>query len=161
VRRPPITCRFVSSSTTPVRRAKGDEDIVKAAGGVVLRRTNSGRWEVAVVHRPVRNDWSLPKGKLEAGETYEDCALREVEEETGLACQLSRFVGCTEYRDRRGRPKSVAYWLMIPGEGEFVPSDEVDELRWMELGIAERALSYERDRDLLASLDTSTLARSG
>lgn len=142
-------------------RAKAQEELVRAAGGVVLRMLSPGRWEVAVVHRPGRDDWSLPKGKLDPGETFEHCALREVEEETGMRCQLARFVGCTEYRDRRGRLKSVAYWLMTPGEGEFTPSDEVDEVRWLELPIAERALTYERDRDLLASLDKSNLAKSG
>ena len=135
----------MSSHATPTSsRAKGDEEVVRAAGGVVLRPTPSGRWEVAVVHRPGRDDWSLPKGKLEPGEAFEECALREVQEETGLVCKMGRFVGCTEYRDRRGRPKSVAYWLMTPGEGEFTPNNEVDEVRWLELGIAKRALSYER-----------------
>jgi len=116
---------------------------------------------VAVVHRPGRDDWSLPKGKLATDESFEDCALREVLEETGLRCRLSRFVGATEYRDRRDRPKVVVYWLMDVLEGEFVPSDEVDEMQWLELTIARRALTYERDRDLIASLDSVPLARSG
>ena len=105
---------------------------------------------MAVVHRPGRDDWSLPKGKLAPDESFEECALREVQEETGLRCRLRRFVGSTEYRDRRDRPKIVAYWLMDALDGEFAPSDEVDEMRWLELTIARRALTYERDRDLLA-----------
>jgi len=136
-------------------------EVVRAAGGVVLRQTAGGRREVAVVHRPGRDDWSLPKGKLATDESFEDCALREVLEETGLRCRLSRFVGATEYRDRRDRPKVVVYWLMDVLEGEFVPSDEVDEMQWLELTIARRALTYERDRDLIASLDSVPLARSG
>jgi 8-oxo-dGTP diphosphatase len=126
-----------------------------------LRDAGSGRREVAVVHRPGRDDWSLPKGKLAADESFEECALREVEEETGLRCRLGRFVGSTEYHDRRNRPKVVIYWLMEALDGDFKPSDEVDEMRWLELTIARRALTYERDRDLIASLDTVSLAQSG
>jgi 8-oxo-dGTP pyrophosphatase MutT (NUDIX family) len=138
-----------------------DQDVVLAAGGIVLREVAGGRREVAVVHRPGRDDWSLPKGKLTGDESSEDCALREVQEETGLRCRLSRFVGYTEYRDRRDRPKVVSYWLMDVIDGEFAPSDEVDEMRWLELTIAQRALSYERDRDLLATFDAVSLAQSG
>ena len=69
--------------------------------------------------------------------------------------------GSTEYRDRRDRPKVVVYWLMDVIDGEFAPSDEVDEMRWLELTIAVRALTYERDRDLVASLDAVSLAQSG
>jgi 8-oxo-dGTP diphosphatase len=116
---------------------------------------------VAVVHRPGRDDWSLPKGKLAPDESFEDCALREVQEETGLRCRLRQFVGFTEYRDRRDRPKLVAYWLMDVIDGEFAPSDEVDEMRWLELTIAGRSLTYERDRDLIALLDAVPLAQSG
>jgi len=126
-------------------------EIVRAAGGIVLRRAASGDRQVAVVHRPVREDWSFPKGKLEPGEGFEECALREVREETGLECELVRFIGHTEYTDRKGRPKVVAYWVMVPGVGSFVPSDEVDEMRWLTIGDAEALLSYERDRELLVA----------
>ena len=143
------------------RVVEAERDLVRAAGGIVLREAHGGRRELAVVHRPGRHDWSLPKGKLADGETFEECALREVEEETGLRCRLGRFAGYTEYRDRRDRPKVVAYWVMDVIEGEFVPSDEVDEMRWLELTIAGRALTYERDRDLLATLDALSLAQSG
>jgi len=142
-------------------RSKGHQDLVRAAGGILLREVRPGRFEVAVVHRRGRDDWSLPKGKLDPGESYEEAALREVLEETGYHCHLGRFVGFTEYRDRRDRPKVVGYWMMEPIEGQFVPSEEVDELRWLELGIALRALTYARDRELLASVDAYALARSG
>jgi 8-oxo-dGTP diphosphatase len=156
--------RFVTmgrSATAKSRAVVPEQGLVLAAGGIVLRHAAGGRREVAVVHRPGRDDWSLPKGKLAVDESFEDCALREVEEETGLRCRLGRFVGYTEYRDRRDRPKMVAYWLMDPLDGEFAPSDEVDEMRWLELTIARRALSYERDRDLIAALDSVPLAQSG
>lgn len=140
---------------------KAREDLVAGAGGIVRREVGTGRFEVALIHRPGRDDWSLPKGKQEPGESYEECALREVLEETGYRCRLLSFVGFTEYRDRRGRPKVVHYWLMDVLGGEFAPSDEVDDLRWVELERAAQVLSYGRDRELLASLDSVDLARSG
>ena len=127
-------------------------EIVRAAGGIPVRRTPEGWREVAIVHRPGRCDWSFPKGKLEEGESFEECALREVEEETGLRCRLGRFIGHTEYRDRKDRPKVVAYWVMEPRSGRFRANDEVDEVRWVDLGTAERLLTYERDRELLIVL---------
>lgn len=143
---------------------EGDDGVVRAGGGIVLRRKADREWEVLLVHRPRREDWSLPKGKLEPGESWESGALREVEEETGYRCSLGRFVGYTEYTDRRGRPKIVAYWAMEVLEGSFVPNEEVDELRWMEPARAQEVLSYLRDRDLIDSLeelDEPVLARSG
>ncbi len=126
-------------------------DVVQAAGGLVVRR-RGGLLEIVVVHRPVQRDWSFPKGKLEAGETFEIAALREVREETGMACRLLRVMGHTEYVDRKGRPKAVAYWIMAAEEGSFTPNEEIDELRWLSLENATRLLSYSRDRDLLAVL---------
>jgi 8-oxo-dGTP diphosphatase len=118
---------------------------------LVVRR-DQGALEIAVVHRPVHQDWSFPKGKLEEGETFELAALREVEEETGLACRLLRFIGHTDYVDRKGRPKAVAYWVMAAQSGSFAPNDEVDEMRWVSLDTASRLLSYPRDRELVAVL---------
>jgi 8-oxo-dGTP diphosphatase len=129
-------------------------DVVRAAGGLVVRRRN-GELEIVVVHRPVHQDWSFPKGKLEEGETFEEAALREVEEETGMICRLVRFIGHTEYVDRKGRPKAVAYWVMVPVAGEFGRNDEVDELRWLGLGQASHLLSYPRDRELVAVLQAA------
>jgi 8-oxo-dGTP pyrophosphatase MutT (NUDIX family) len=129
-------------------------DVVRAAGGLVVRRHN-GDIEIVVVHRPVHEDWSFPKGKLEEGETFEIAALREVEEETGMTCRLLRFIGHTEYVDRKGRPKAVAYWVMAPVSGVFAPNDEVDELRWLVLERASHLLSYPRDRELVAVLQAA------
>jgi 8-oxo-dGTP diphosphatase len=117
---------------------------VKASGGVVTRDG-----DVALVHRPRYDDWSFPKGKLDPGETWEECALREVREETGLTCRLGDELPPTSYRDNKGRAKVVRYWRMEPLEGEFVPSDEVDELRWLAPDDAADLLSYEHDRELL------------
>jgi 8-oxo-dGTP pyrophosphatase MutT (NUDIX family) len=124
---------------------------VKAAGGVVWRRGPSGV-EVAVVHRPKYDDWSLPKGKLDPGEGWEDAALREVEEEIGLRCDLGRELPPVFYEDNKGRPKAVRYWMMQPNDGEFEPNPEVDEVRWLVPSAAAGLLTYEHDRELVASL---------
>ena len=117
---------------------------VRAAGGLVLRDA-----EVLLVHRPRYDDWTFPKGKAEDGETDEDCALREVLEETGLHCRLGAEAGTTEYVDSKGRPKRVRWWLMEPVQGDFVPNDEVDEVQWVEPAMAAKLLSYGRDLMLL------------
>jgi 8-oxo-dGTP diphosphatase len=121
---------------------------VDAAGGVVVRETG-GLVEVAVVHRPRYDDWSLPKGKLAPGEDWAAAALREVEEETGMRCELGEELGWARYPDRKGRPKQVRWWRMRPLEGEFVPGDEVDELRWLGPAEALALLDHEQDRELI------------
>src|SRR5215212_1232493 len=117
-----------------------DSADVKAAGGLVRR---DGR--VAVVHRPRYDDWSFPKGKLDPGESWEEAALREVEEEIGLRCRLGDELPPTFYRDNKGRAKVVRYWMMEPVDGEFEPTREVDEVRWLSPAEAGRLLSYEHD----------------
>ena len=119
---------------------------VRAAGGVVAR---DGL--IALVHRPRYDDWTLPKGKLDAGESFEEAALREIEEETGMRARLVRELPETHY-EVRGRPKVVRYWLMeVESDPGFVANDEVDELRWLEPAQASALLTYERDRDVLAA----------
>ena len=122
---------------------------VKAAGGVVWRLPGP---LIAVIHRPHRGDWSLPKGKLDAGEGFEAAALREVREETGLTCRLGAELEPIFYRDRKGRSKAVRYWVMEAIEGEFEPGDEVDELRWLPSGDAIELLTYEHDRELVRTV---------
>ncbi len=122
---------------------------VKAAGGVVWRRGDGGI-ELAVAHRPRYDDWSLPKGKLDRGESWEQAALREVEEEIGLRCRLGDELEPVGYRDRKGRAKAVRYWLMEPeADAPFEPNDEVDALRWLAPEAAAEALSYPHDVDLV------------
>jgi 8-oxo-dGTP diphosphatase len=127
-----------------------DQAEVKAAGGVVWRR-GAGGVEVAVAHRPHREDWSLPKGKLDPGESWEEAAVREVEEEIGYRCKLGRELPHISYLDQKGRPKVVRYWLMEPVSGEFTPNDEVDELRWLIPAAAAALLTYPHDRELVSS----------
>jgi 8-oxo-dGTP diphosphatase len=122
--------------------------VIRAAGGVVLR---DGL--VLLVHRPRYDDWTFPKGKAMDGETDEEAALREVNEETGLRCALERKLGTTEYVDSRGRPKRVRWWLMRPvADDGFVANDEVDEVCWVDIAAAATLLSYGRDLKLLAEL---------
>jgi 8-oxo-dGTP diphosphatase len=122
----------------------GEDRLVRAAGGVVVR---DGR--LLLVHRPKYDDWTLPKGKCEPGESDEACAVREVEEETGLVCELGTELLSTHYTDSRGRPKRVRWWLMSPVSGEFTPTNEVDEIRWLTREEAAALLSYDRDQALL------------
>lgn len=125
--------------------------LVLAAGGVVWRR-GVGGLEVVLVHRPRYDDWSLPKGKLEEGESYEDAAVREVEEEAGVVGLLGpELPGCS-YIDRSGRTKQVRYWAMTVSGGEVGGANEVDDARWVALGDARRMLSYERDVAVLDAL---------
>ena len=122
-------------------------DRVDAAGGVVER---DGR--VLLVHRPRYDDWTFPKGKLDPGESFEDAALREVEEETGVRCTLGRELPSSTY-EVNGRPKLVRYWLMAPDtQLEFAPNDETDDIRWVTPDDARALLTYDRDRDVLAAL---------
>ena len=125
--------------------------MIRAAGGVVTRRRNDGQLEVALIHRVPHGDWTLPKGKRDREETDEACALREVEEETGLRCALGRPLGTTRYRVE-GRPKAVRWFAMEPEQGELRPGDGVDEARWVTLAEARDLLTHRRDRELVARL---------
>jgi 8-oxo-(d)GTP phosphatase len=134
-------------------------DVVRAAGGLVVRCGREGI-EVLLVHRPAYDDWTFPKGKLESGELEPDAAVREVAEETGLACLLGRELGETEYADSRGRPKRVRYWTMVAPAGGPRPTNEVDDVVWAAPAEAAGRLSYERDQALLRRLDEAVGAGS-
>jgi 8-oxo-dGTP pyrophosphatase MutT (NUDIX family) len=123
--------------------------VIEAAGGVVWRRGSKGALKVLLVHRDRYDDWSFPKGKLDAGETHRHAALREVEEETGLRCKTGDELPEVRYDDRKGRPKRVRYWSMEPVDGSFAPNDEVDEVRWLSLDDARDALTYAHDLAVL------------
>jgi 8-oxo-dGTP diphosphatase len=125
--------------------------VIRAAGGLVLRTGPAGR-EVLVVHRPRYDDWSFPKGKALDGESDEDCALREVLEETGLECELDVELPATEYHDAQGRPKRVRYWTMRPLASELAFEHEVDDARWLPVEDARALLSYPRDVAVLGVL---------
>lgn len=120
---------------------------VAAAGGVVWRGRH-GDIEVALVHRPRYDDWTLPKGKLMDGESELAAAVREVGEELGAAVAVSRRVGRVQYRDG-GAKKTVAYWAMRYLAGEFVPNDEVDAIEWLTPAHAGKRLTYAVDLPVL------------
>jgi 8-oxo-dGTP diphosphatase len=124
------------------------DDEVRAAGGLIVRDG-----EVAVVHRPKYDDWSLPKGKLDPGESWEEAAVREVHEETGIRARIVAELAPSRYRDRKGRPKTVRWYRMdVEDEGAFEPDDEVDELRWLAPEAARALVDYDHDRALLETL---------
>jgi 8-oxo-dGTP diphosphatase len=116
--------------------------VIRAAGGLVVR---DGR--VLLVHRPKYDDWSFPKGKLELGEEWQEAAVREVEEETGLRCEPGEEVGRTSYMVR-GEPKEVRYFRMR-ADSNARPQNEVDEVRWATRPEASALLSHDHDRELL------------
>jgi 8-oxo-dGTP diphosphatase len=120
---------------------------IEAGGGVVV--DEEGR--VLLVHRPEYDDWSLPKGKLDKGESFEEAALREVEEETGVRCELVRSLPDVRY-SVRGKPKVVRYWLMrVVSDSGFEPNSEVDEVRWVSPEEAVEVLTYDRDKGVVSA----------
>jgi 8-oxo-dGTP diphosphatase len=121
-------------------------DPLRAAGGIVIRDG-----EVLLVHRPKYDDWAFPKGKLEDGETWENAALREVEEETGLRCVAGPYVGSTHYPLREGM-KEVRYFEMTCTD-DARAQNEIDEIRWATREEALALLTYDYDRELLETLE--------
>ena len=121
---------------------------VRAAGGVVRR--NGG---VLIVHRPQYDDGSLPKGKLEEGESFEQAALREIQEETGWDCELGRDLGESRYTDQNGRSKVVRWWEMFVIQfRKWEPDDEIDDYLWIPVADPPGLLTYESDREVLERL---------
>ena len=124
---------------------------VFAAGGVV-RRLASGGPQIVLIHRPRYDDWSLPKGKLKAGETWEAAALREVREETGYRAIITSFAGPITYRVD-GKLKIVLFWNMqVDGDTSFRPTKEVDAFEWLPLAAACARLNYVVERRLVIDL---------
>lgn len=137
--------------------AEQNESIIRAAGGVLWRKADANpesEVEVAIIHRPRYDDWSIPKGKLVPGESLLEGAIREVAEETGYRVQVRQPLGDLEYAKNEGgvpKRKIVRYWSMHAEGGLFTPGREVDELRWVSIEQALELLSHERDRQLLAT----------
>lgn len=125
-------------------------------------RRVAGRFQVLVVHRPRYDDWSLPKGKDDPGESPEEAAEREVEEETGYRCRVVAPIGQVTYQTSWGQTKQVRFFAMRPlGFSGFAPNAEVDDVRWIDAASAHEVLSYEFDRALVSDADFETLARTG
>jgi 8-oxo-dGTP pyrophosphatase MutT (NUDIX family) len=123
-------------------------DVIQAAGGLLWRSNDHVR-EIAVLHRPHRNDWTFPKGKMEPGESWQETALREVWEETGYLVKLESFAGSVAYTFN-GVAKVVLYWHMsLVQEGVFKPNHEVDQLIWLSATEAQKKLDYRGERALI------------
>lgn len=135
-----------------------DGPVIAAAGGVVWRPSEGGGIEIAVVHRERHDDWSLPKGHVDAGEHALETACREVREETGLDVVAGRRSLTTRY-EVDGAPKRVDYWVMRCVGGAFAANDEADELRWLPPADAAAACTYEHDREVVADAARDDLPR--
>jgi 8-oxo-dGTP pyrophosphatase MutT (NUDIX family) len=122
--------------------------MIRAAGGIVWRKTSEGR-KVAVIHRSRYDDWCLPKGKLKENESWEQAALREVNEETGCDARITGFAGPVSY-ETGGKPKLVLFFVMqAMGECLFKESKEVKEVAWLSPDEALKKLDYEGERAVL------------
>ncbi|MER7399485.1 NUDIX hydrolase [Streptomyces sp. NPDC000151] len=133
--------------------------VIRAAGCVLWRRApGTGGLEIALVHRPKYDDWSLPKGKLKRDEEAPAAAVREVAEETGMDCRPGPELP-TAYYEVNGRPKEVRYWAAEACGGTFAANDEVDRMAWLSPAEARDRLTQARDRPLvdafLAALRTA------
>lgn len=124
-----------------------DSSLIEAAGAVLWRPAVRGV-EIALIHRPRYDDWSLPKGKLLPDEQPFAAAVREVTEETGSTGALGRNLGEIRYR-ANGEPKRVRYWAMQHSEGDFTPGEEVDEMRWLPPREARKQLTFPHDLPVL------------
>lgn len=136
--------------------------MVKAAGGLVFRESAKGKLKVLVAHRPKYDDWGLPKGKADKGETPEETAVREVLEETGYHCRIVAPIGTTRYRISSGI-KEVNWFAMrpLPDSPGFQKNNEVDEIQWVSRKKAKQVLDYENDRSLVAAPGLRKLSQTG
>ena len=136
--------------------------VIQAAGGLVFRRSTKGKLKVLLAHRPSYDDWGLPKGKADKGESPQETAVREVLEETGFHCRIVAPVGVTRYRINNG-VKEVTWFAMrpLPDSPGFKKNKEVDEVRWVTWKQAAALCDYENDRQLIADSDLKKLSQTG
>lgn len=135
---------------------------VTAAGGILLKKTPKGNLRILVAHRPGYDDWSLPKGKSDPGETLEETAVREILEETGYHCRIVSSLETTRYRVGSGI-KEVAWFAMrpLPDSPGFKKNSEVDRVRWVSRGEARELMDYDLDRSLIGNHDLKKIAETG
>lgn len=136
--------------------------LIRAAGGLVFKTTAKGRLKVLLVHRPAYDDWSLPKGKVDPGESTEEAAVREVLEETGYHCRIVAPLGATRH-PIEGGVKEIFWYAMrpLPDSPGFEADSEVDRIRWVRRKKAREILDYENERRLLGESDLKALSRTG
>ena len=139
-----------AEASEPPRKRSSESGPIQASGGLVWREGSHGR-QIAVIHRSRYDEWALPKGKPEPGESLEATSLREVREETGIEAEIIGYAGATHY-EVEGRPKVVHFWNMrVRSQGEFQPGEEVDRVVWLSGEDALRRLEHEEEIRLLAS----------
>ena len=124
------------------RRRAGEQGRARGGCGVVASSDDGAEPEVAVIHRPRYDDWSLPKGKVDPGESEPVTAVREVHEETGYSSHLGRRLTSVSYPVETQGIKKVRYWAARAVDGDFTPNDEVDELKWLPVSAAIKQLQY-------------------
>jgi len=124
--------------------------MIRAAGALLWRETSELTIEVALIHRPRYDDWSLPKGKIEIGETALQCAYREVLEETGMRASFTRELGSVEYEES-GQQKRVKYWAAhcALNKSEFIPNEEVDQIQWLAASDAHQLATHDSDKSVI------------
>lgn len=124
--------------------------MIRAAGALLWRENSDLAIEVALIHRPRYDDWSLPKGKIEIGETALQCAYREVLEETGMRASFTRELGTVEYEES-GQQKRVKYWAAhcALNKSEFIPNEEVDQLKWLAASDAHQLATHDSDKSII------------
>jgi 8-oxo-dGTP diphosphatase len=124
--------------------------MIRAAGALLWRENSDLAIEVALIHRPRYDDWSLPKGKIEIGETALQCAYREVLEETGMWASFTRELGSVEYEES-GQQKRVKYWAAhcALNKSEFIPNEEVDQIQWLAASDAHQLATHDSDKSVI------------
>ena len=131
-------------------KATQPKKVIEAAGGILWKETPSG-FKLAIIHRKRYDDWSLPKGKREPGESWQETALREVWEETGCRVTLGEFIGSASYAINGQTPKVVLFWhMMVKKDCKFIPNSEVDKLKWVSPKNALKFLNYEDERAIVS-----------
>ena len=127
---------------------KENNSIIKAAGGILWKKSGSKK-AIAIIHRKRYDDWSLPKGKLHPGETWQEAALREVGEETGCRGAIVQYAGSFTYI-LEDRPKVVQIWHMdVVKHEQALMNGEVDQIRWLTVDEAVQLIDYEDEKELL------------
>ncbi len=127
--------------------------IILAAGALVWRKSKEKKIEIAVIHRPKYNDWTIPKGKVELSESSIACAYREVIEETSIETEFGMYLGEVKYQSLDG-PKQVSFWsAQVVKENTFTPNSEVDAIKWVGAAKAAKFLSLESDKEILSKFN--------